>query len=68
MRLLKQKIRRTLGTTPHRGGAKQWLERFKSYLKTECHLAENSVKAYGNDLQRFFKWLRRRSLKNLSVR
>ena len=68
MRLLKQKIRRNPETSRHRGGAKQWLERFKSYLKTECHLADNSVKAYGNDLQRFFKWLRRRSLKNLSVR
>ena len=68
MRLLKQKIRRSPKAKAHRAGARQWLDRFETYLTAECHLAENSVKAYRNDLQRFFKWLRRRSLKNVSVR
>lgn len=68
MRLLKQKIRRKPKTAGRSGGAHQWQEQFKTYLKTECHLADNTVAAYGHDIQRFFNWLKRRNLKNLSVR
>ncbi len=37
------------------------------YLRTECHLAENSVAAYERDLRRFFDWLRGRRLAGLKV-
>jgi len=34
-----------------------WHLRFTDYLRTECHLAENTVLAYGRDLKRFLIWL-----------
>ncbi len=36
--------------------ATDWLQRFSDYLRTECHLAENTVLAYGRDLKRLLKW------------
>ncbi len=45
-----------------------WLEAFTGYLRSECHLAENTVIAYGRDLRRFFTWLENRQLPNLTVR
>ncbi len=35
----------------------EWVEGFERYLRTECHLAENTVEAYGRDLDRFIEWL-----------
>ncbi len=40
---------------------------FIVYLRGECHLAENSVAAYGRDLRRFLAWVDSRSLGNLGV-
>lgn len=42
-------------------------ESFLRYLRSECHLAENTVKAYGRDLQRFTVWLGGRRLAGLTV-
>src|SRR4051794_30726260 len=42
-------------------------EAFVRYLRTECHLAENSVVAYDRDLRRFFEWLRGRRIAGLKV-
>jgi integrase/recombinase XerD len=42
-------------------------EAFVRYLRSECHLADNSVQAYDRDLRRFFEWLRGRRIANLSV-
>jgi integrase/recombinase XerD len=47
--------------------AARWCESFGRYLRTECHLAENSVVAYERDLRRFFAWLRGRRIAGLSV-
>lgn len=47
--------------------AVRWQESFAQYLRTECHLAANTVAAYGRDLRRFFQWLGKRRLKALSV-
>jgi integrase/recombinase XerD len=47
--------------------AAKWREAFVRYLRTECHLAENSVLAYERDLQHFFEWLRGRRIAGLSV-
>ena len=40
---------------------------FFDYLRGECHLAANTVAAYGRDIQRFVAWLGKKSLNNLSV-
>jgi integrase/recombinase XerD len=34
-----------------------WLRAFVDYLRSECHLAENTVSAYRRDLQKFYAWL-----------
>jgi len=44
-----------------------WLDAFVQYAAAECHLAENTVAAYGRDLKRFFQWLAGRSIPALSI-
>ncbi len=44
-----------------------YLDDFLTYLRSECHLAENSVAAYGRDLKKFMDWLGRRKVNELSV-
>ena len=34
-----------------------WHLRFTDYLRSECHLADNTVQAYGRDLRRYLDWL-----------
>ncbi|MEM9658243.1 MAG: site-specific integrase, partial [Planctomycetota bacterium] len=45
----------------------QWLESFVRYLRSECHLAENTVAAYRRDMARFFRWLGNRRPADLHV-
>ncbi len=47
--------------------AARWCEAFVRYLRSECHLAENTVRAYERDLTRFFGWLGDRRVEGLSV-
>lgn len=44
-----------------------WHQRFTAYLRTECHLAENTVLAYGRDLQRLIQWRAGQPLNQLSL-
>ncbi len=44
-----------------------YLEAFSSYLAGECHLAENTVKAYRRDLVRFLRWLGKRRPAQLTL-
>ncbi len=34
-----------------------WHQKFTNYLRTECHLADNTVQAYGRDLRRLIGWM-----------
>ena len=59
-----------LGMTPKVSAAaslERWHESFIEYLRSECHLADNTVKAYGRDMVHFQTWLANRSLVDLSV-
>jgi len=47
--------------------ASQWQADFSDYLRSECHLAENTVAAYDRDLTRFYAWLGNRRLPELRV-
>src|SRR5690606_11834304 len=47
--------------------AARWQEDFANYLRTECHLAANTVAAYRRDLAKFFTWLGSRRMQSLSV-
>jgi len=40
---------------------------FIAYLRGECHLAQNSILAYGRDLTRFLGWVKSRPLGSLTV-
>jgi len=43
------------------------LEDFLAYLRNECHLAENTIFAYGNDLRRFMQWAKGKRLDQLNI-
>ncbi len=47
--------------------ASRWCEDFAHYLRSECHLAANTVEAYSRDLGRFFLWLDKRRIQQLRV-
>jgi integrase/recombinase XerD len=44
-----------------------WFESYQGYLRSECHLAENTVSAYGRDMQHFDQWLSGRAIPKLSI-
>lgn len=50
------------------GSTQRWRDAFVEYLRTECHLADNSVAAYTRDIQRFQDWLQNRRIPELSIR
>jgi integrase/recombinase XerD len=45
----------------------RWIESFVDYLRSECHLAANTVMAYHRDLRRFYSWLAGRRIAELSI-
>ncbi len=47
--------------------ASRWQEDFSDYLRSECHLAANTVEAYSRDLARFYGWLGSRRIPQLQV-
>ena len=40
---------------------------FADYLRSECHLADNTVAAYRRDLRRFYEWLGTKKIPSLTV-
>lgn len=47
--------------------ADRWGQSFLDYLRTECHLADNTIAAYGRDMVRFRGWLGDRRIPRLSI-
>ena len=47
--------------------AERWRASYIEYLRSECHLAENTVAAYGRDIRRFSEWLKGRSIPKLTI-
>lgn len=50
------------------GQGERWVASCIQYLRSECHLADNSVAAYRRDLRRFCLWLQGRFVPRLTVR
>lgn len=46
---------------------RSYLDDFIAYLRGECHLAENTIEAYGNDLKKFSEWADGRSVTKLRI-
>lgn len=49
------------------GQTDRWCQAFIEYLSSECHLAENTVAAYGRDMKRFREWAKDRDVTRLTV-
>ena len=45
----------------------RWIESFVDYLRSECHLSENTVAAYHRDMRRFYGWLAGRRVRQLTI-
>ena len=45
----------------------RWLGSFLDYLRTECHVSDNTIAAYRRDLARFRGWLGSRSVRHLQM-
>jgi len=50
------------------GQGQRWIGACLDYLRSECHLAVNTIAAYRRDLARFSEWLSGRSPAKLTVR
>ena len=53
---------------PVANAAQRWGDSFVDYLRSECHLADNTVAAYQRDLRRFRQWLGGRTVPELKIR
>ncbi|HVW37315.1 MAG TPA: site-specific integrase, partial [Pirellulales bacterium] len=53
---------------PARKPEHPWASAFADYLRSECHLADNTVAAYRRDLRRFYDWLGERRIPKLDIR
>ena len=63
-----KKMRRQQSTEPSAATSMRgWLDRYVIYLRSECHLAENTVSAYHRDLVRMQEWLEGRSPTKLTI-
>lgn len=47
--------------------ADQWSGSYIDYLRSECHLSDNTVLAYGRDMKRFMAWVGKRSIPKLTI-
>jgi integrase/recombinase XerD len=57
-----------LARTAPGGQAERWTAACLDYLRSECHLAANTIAAYRRDLNRFCEWLGGRLAAKLGVR
>ncbi len=66
----KRKLAQRLEKCPTmgKGGVGAWFDSYIHYLRTECHLSENTVSAYKRDIQRFQGWLGDRRMTELTIR
>ncbi|MEC9091631.1 MAG: site-specific tyrosine recombinase XerD [Planctomycetota bacterium] len=58
---LKSRISNTSSTV-------RWRDAFIEYMRTECHLSENSVAAYTRDINRFQEWQKAKRIPELTIR
>jgi integrase/recombinase XerD len=69
MKPLRPKLLTPVATRAASGSqAERWAAACLDYLRTECHLAANTIAAYRRDLNRFCEWLGGRLAAKLGVR
>ena len=52
---------------PSANSEEDWQQKYTDYLRSECHLAENTVLAYGRDLKRLSAWWGKKPLSKISL-
>ncbi len=52
---------------PGAGPSHPWVQGFIEYLRSECHLADNTLEAYSRDMRRFYYWLNGRQPQKLTI-
>ena len=67
MRRLKPKLVVPAFAAADGSQCQRWVRGCLDYLRSECHLAENTLAAYQRDLKRFCQWLEGRAVAGLSV-
>jgi integrase/recombinase XerD len=68
MRMLKPKLIAPKVSSGGGGQTERWIAACLDYLRSECHLAANTIEAYRRDLRRFNQWLGGRFAPKLTVR
>ncbi len=58
---------RVTAPAPAAAPSTDWHQKFTDYLRSECHLAENTVAAYGRDLKKLLNWLGPRPVAHLKL-
>ena len=66
-RKTKLQMLRTKQVKPKPPSTQRWMDSFVEYLRSECHLAENSVAAYQRDLRRLEQWMNGRNVTKLTI-
>jgi integrase/recombinase XerD len=54
-------------TAPVTAKADAWFDSWAGYLRSECHLSDNTVEAYSRDISRFADWLGNRNVRSLTI-
>jgi integrase/recombinase XerD len=62
-----QKLCKQGTTDPPVTSPRSYVEDFVNYLRGECHLADNTISAYSNDLKRFMQWVGSRRIDRLGI-
>jgi len=62
---LQKLMTRDAAPVPARAGA--WFDSWAGYLRSECHLSDNTVQAYSRDIARFGEWLGNRNVRTLTI-
>lgn len=62
-----QRRRLKLNPVSRANSTQRFSESFTDYLRTECHLADNTVMAYSRDMRRFNQWLGDRTVQQLTI-
>src|SRR5688572_22634523 len=67
VRRLKPKVLTATASAMSGGQAVSWAAACLDYLRSECHLAPNTIEAYRRDLDRFCQWMGGRPVVKMTV-
>jgi integrase/recombinase XerD len=67
LRKLRESGTSSAAPAPPTNAVSDWYTRFTDYLRSECHLADNTVAAYGRDLRRLQVWAAGKQLPKLQL-